>query len=398
MDSSRMKIGFDISQTGGSKAGCGFYADAMIRALVRLHPEDEYVLYPSFGNFFFDATMPLTCPVGGARVGYGPRHMTRDRAADYWTDPALQQRIGPLDLVHANNFWCPLELTQSRLVYTLYDVGFLDQPWWTTEANRVGCFEGIFKAALHADWIVAISKASRDHFLQIFPSFPRDRIVVIHPCSRFVAPLPDGSPPAALRNVAPGGFWLNVGTVEPRKNQSRLAKAYAGYLAAGGRPMPLVLAGGKGWLMDDFQAEIAQLGISQHVLFTGYVSDDELMWLYKNCYCNVYPSLFEGFGLPVLEGMQAAAPTIASCTTSVPEVTGDAAILVDPYDVDSITAAMMKVGADAGLRDKLSQAAAQRAAVFRWDDSAQQLHDLYRTAIAAPKRVAVPARLLPEAA
>ncbi len=111
--------------------------------------------------------------------------------------------------------------------------------------------------------------------------------------------------------------------------------------------MPLVLAGGKGWLMEDFRAS-QLLGLEADIVLTGYVSDDELVWLYRNCYANLYPSLFEGFGLPVLEGMQFGAATIASSATSIPEVAGDAAILLPPEDTEGWAQAMLGLAANGG--------------------------------------------------
>ena len=250
----------------------------------------------------------------------------------------------------------------------------------------MGCFDGVFRSAIAADWVVAISEASRAHYLSVFPHFAEDRIRVIYPCSRFADSTTEGRRPKALENVPAGGYWLSVGTIEPRKNQRRLAEAYARYLALGGAPMPLVLAGGKGWLMEDFQEHLSELGIAAHVVMTGYVSDEELIWLYRNCYANLYPSLFEGFGLPVLEGMQFGAPTLASRSTSIPEVAGDAAILLAPEDTDGWAQAMLRLAANRVERDQLSAAAREQAGRFDWKRSATSLLQLYEEALASPKR------------
>jgi glycosyltransferase involved in cell wall biosynthesis len=381
-----MHIGFDISQTGALKAGCGFFAHALVEAMLRLAPAHRFALYPAFGDFYFDANMPEANPYPGTQVSYGPRHRSLDAARAFWNSPQLEAALGRPDVIHSNNFWCPTQLSSTRLVYTLYDLSFVANPQWTTEVNRAGCWEGVSRAALHADWIVAISKASRDHFLEVFPDFPRERIEVIYPCSRYAAPQGEGVRPASLANVPAGGFWLGVGTIEPRKNQRRIAEAYARYLALGGTPMPLVFAGGHGWLMEDFRAHLEQLGIAAHVIITGYVSDAELVWLYRNCYANLYVSLFEGFGLPVLEGMQLGAATIASNATSIPEVAGDAAILLAPEDVEGIAQAMLGLARDPAARDALSRRALIQAARFRWEDSAAATLDVYARAAAAPKR------------
>ncbi len=381
-----MHIGFDVSQTGSNKAGCGFYADAMIGSMLELAPQNRYALYPSFGDHYFDALMPLRNPYSGKHVRYGPRHLTRETARAFWTGPDAEVSLGEPDIVHANNFWCPTQLLSSRLIYTFYDMGFVINPAWTTEANRVACFDGVFRSAVAADWVVAISEASRAHYLSVFPHFAPDRIRVIYPCSRFATTANQGKRPKVLADLPVGGYWLNVGTIEPRKNQHRLIEAYARYLALGGSPMPLVLAGGKGWLMEDFQKHVRELGLTDQVRMTGYVSDDELVWLYSNCYANLYPSLFEGFGLPVLEGMQFGAPTLASNSSSLPEVAGDAAILLAPEDTGAWTQAMLRLAANKNERDRLSSTARERAAHFDWKRSAAALLQLYQEALALPKR------------
>lgn len=385
-ENDHMHIGFDISQTGSGKAGCGYFSHAMITAMLDIAPQHRYSLFPSFGDFYFDAKMPLLNPYNGKEAHYGPRHLTRETARQFWNGIDVEETLHKPDIIHSNNFWCPTQLASSRLIYTFYDMGFAVEPGWTTEANRVGCFDGVFRSAVAADWILAISEASKSHYLSIFPSFPEERMRVIYPCSRFEDPNVLGKRPKALEEMGAGGFWLNVGTIEPRKNQHRLAEAYARYLALGGDPMPLVLAGGKGWLMDDFQRHLEKLGISGRVIMTGYVSDEELVWLYRNCYANLYPSLFEGFGLPVLEGMQFGAPTLTSRTSSIPEVAGDAALLLAPEDVEGWAQTMLRLASSRAERDHLSSASVAQAKMFDWKNSATALLQLYEQARSSPKR------------
>jgi glycosyltransferase involved in cell wall biosynthesis len=381
-----MQIGFDISQTGSGKAGCGYFAHAMIDAMVEVSPGHNYSLFPSFGDFYFDALMPVMNPYEGSKVHYGPRHFSRETARLFWNASSVEDALGIPDIIHSNNFWCPTQLQVSRLIYTFYDMGFVVDPAWTTETNRIGCFEGVFRSAIAADWVVAISEASRAHYLSVFPSFPEERIRVIYPCSRFLDSFAHGQRPKALADIHVEEFWLSVGTIEPRKNQHRLIEAYARYLNLGGSPMPLILAGGKGWLMEDFQKHIRDLGIEAKVIMIGYASDDELIWLYRNCYANLYPSLFEGFGLPVLEGMQFGAPTLTSNTTSIPEVTGSAAILLAPEDVEGWAQAMLRLATNKSERDELSSGALLQAEKFNWKQSAESLLQLYEDAINSPKR------------
>src|SRR4030065_2953625 len=166
-----MHIGFDISQTGSGKAGCGYFAHALIKAMLELAPEHRYSLYPSFGDFYFDALMPFLNPYAGGHVHYGPRHLSRETARVFWNGPAVESVLNRPDIVHANNFWCPTQLASSRLIYTFYDMGFAVVPSWTTEGNRVGCFDGVFRSAMAAGWGVAIWEGSKAHYLWVFPHF-----------------------------------------------------------------------------------------------------------------------------------------------------------------------------------------------------------------------------------
>lgn len=381
-----MKIAFDISQTGKAKAGCGYFAAALSEFLPVIAPENRYCFLQSFGDFYFDAELSRRQATSTQNGTVGPFLYSYEAARQFWNAENLEIALGSPDIVHANNFWCPLQLKTSHLIYTLYDLSFMEQPDWTTEANRIGCLEGVFRASITADWIVAISKSSRDHFLKCFPYFPKDRLTVIYPATRFIKTDNEGRRPAALQGVAAGAFWLSVGTIEPRKNQKMLAQAYARYQSSDAAPMPLVFAGGNGWKMDDFKEYLGSLGIASHVIITGYVSDDELIWLYRNCYANLYPSFFEGFGLPVLEGMQFGAPTIASNTTSLPEVAGDAAILLPTDDLEGWAQALQQLAQHPEVRAQLVERAQGRTSHFNWENSAAMLLAVYREAMKRPKR------------
>ncbi|MBA3536836.1 MAG: glycosyltransferase family 4 protein [Tatlockia sp.] len=380
-----MHIGFDISQTGFGKAGCGYFAHALIQALLELAQQHRFSLYPSFGDFFFDPRMPIQNQYKGGH--YGPRHLSRELAAAFWTKPELEKLLEQPHIIHSNNFWCPTQLKSSRLIYTFHDMGFIVDPDWTTEANRLGCFDGVFRSSIAADWVVAVSEASRDHYLRTFPHFPEDRIRVSYQCSRFAGiQSVESKRPKALQDIDAGRFWLSVGTIEPRKNQRNLAKAYARYLELDGDPMPLIFAGGTGWLMNDFQNYLRELKIESKVIFTDYVKDEELIWLYQNCYANLYPSLFEGFGLPILEGMQFGAPTLTSNCTSLPEVAGNAAVLLPPENAEAWALAMLQLASNQTSRDKLGLEGVLQARRFDWKQSASSLIELYSEALALPKR------------
>jgi len=265
----------------------------------------------------------------------------------------------------------------------LYDLCFLEYPETTSEANRLVCFNGVFQAGLRADLIIAISQYSRNHFLQIFPHYPADRIVTVHPASRFTRQ-ENLSPSNKLTRLQPDRFWLTVGTLEPRKNHRRMLKAYARLKAQTGQTFPLVLAGGPGWLMQGFAEFIQELGLTQDVIRLGYVNNAELQWLYQNCYAFLYPSLFEGFGMPVLEAMTLGAPVIVSNRSSLPEIVESAGLLVDPFQEESIVNAMHQLVTGQANRELLQQQSLTRAREFSWQTAAQQVHDLYKQVVQLP--------------
>lgn len=375
-----MKIGFDVSQTGRSKAGCGYWADSLIRQLAKIDTENEYILYPTFGNAYWDANWhTTTCQIEQPNFRRGLGHRTCTAAQLFWSDPSWdhEAQLGYPDIVHANNFFCP-KLRQAKLVYTLYDLGFVGRPEWTTEANRIACFAGVFNASLYADRVIAISEYSRRHFLEIFPHYSPERIVVIYPASRF-AERTDMVRPRSLAQLQPNEFWLNVGTLEPRKNHRRLLQAYARLKASRDKTFPLVLAGGRGWLMDGFDKLIDELGLRQDAILLDYVDDVTLQWLYRNCFAFVYPSLFEGFGMPVLEAMSLGAAVVTSCVSSLPEITGDAALSVAPDSVDGLAEAMARLQHNSDLRADLQRRALERSALFSWEQTARGVLQIYRT-------------------
>jgi glycosyltransferase involved in cell wall biosynthesis len=382
-----MKIGFDISQTGREKAGCGFFAESLIRHLAEIDLENEYTLYPTFGDHYWDPHWARsTCRIDQPNFKRAPGRKTREAARDFWSNPpdSLEEHLGSPDIVHSNNFFCPTGLRKARLVYTLHDLSFLVHPEWTTEENRIACFEGVFNASIFADFIIANSDYTRHHFLETLPHYPADRIRTIYEASRFKLST-DVPKPKTISFLLRDEFWLSVGILEPRKNHKGLLAAYASLKREAGNRFPLVLAGGKGWLMDDFKRQIESLGLQQEVILPGYLDDKDLQWLYQNCFAFVYPSYFEGFGLPVIEAMSLGAPVIVSNVTSLPEIVREAGILIDPWNQDAIFGAMQRLISGPDLRGALKEKALARASQFSWHAAASCVKDLYAEILSHPK-------------
>lgn len=382
-----MRIGFDVSQTGTLRAGCGTVSYSLLQQLADIDSRNQYLLYPTFGDQFWDekwkgnTILPL-------RYNFqrGLHHHTYTEWRRFWHDPPadLEYRLGAPDIVHSHNFYCPPPLHKAKLVYTLYDLSFIDHPEWTTEQNRIGCFRGAFQASLYADLIVAISDFSRQHYLSIFPHVDPERVKVLPLGSRFSDRDPVDCPPR-LSSYQGQDFLLAVGTLEPRKNYYRLVKAYAQVLRNKPDTPPLLIAGGTGWMFEGFSKLLAELGIAERVVMLGFSSDAELRWLMQHCTLFLYPSYWEGFGLPVIEAMSQGACVITSRSTSLPEVAGDAASLVDPHDTADIAAAIERLLADPAARQDFAQRAVHQAAKFSWRRSAEQLLEHYHDLMQQPK-------------
>ena len=371
-----VKIGFDISQTAGEKAGCGFLADQLIRSLLAVDKTNEYLLYPIFYQYrdpnYQQVTIPnaKNCKVHFSGMSFQDIIQGWDTANNDRT-----QWLGSPDLIHSNNFSC-IKDHKARIVYTLYDTSPIAHPEFMTEENRLICFEGIFNASIFADHCIAISEYTKKTFLDYFPHYPEDRITVIglgtRPTIKIVKSLTRRKKTLNKFNIK-GEFWLGVGTIEPRKNYKQLIDAYSEL----NDHRPLVIAGGKGWLESDLVEKVRNSSKQDRVRFLGYISDEELSVLYSSCLAFIYPSYYEGFGLPVLEAMTCGAAVITSVTSGLPEVGGDAVLYVTPSSRDSLLRAMRLLMSNSNLIQELRMKSRKHAMKFSWAAAAKKTLEVY---------------------
>jgi len=362
-----MRIGYDISQTAENKSGTGFFADQLIRALAKIDNENEYMLYPWFYDY-----RPTRYKNATKIDKSNFNHLMVKDFDDY-----MQKDGNDLDIIHSNNFTYPRN-TKAKKIVTIYDVGFMDCPEFTTEANRLACYKGTFYSMLFADHIITISNYSKERLLHFFPFVDEKKISVVYLGNRHTLLNEKKEDKVYYEfKLEKDDYFLSVGTIEPRKNYRNLLKAYCIYKEKTSCCKKLCIAGGFGWLEEDFKDEIIQLGLQENVIVTGYVSDLELANLYAGCFGFVYPSWYEGFGLPILEAMNFKKPVIASNVTSIPEVTLDKALLIDPGNADEIAKAMLKLEDDKILYDVLAISGYQRASSFSWENAAQDMIKIY---------------------
>jgi len=292
--------------------------------------------------------------------------------------PWALHRIGA-HLVHGPAFVGPL-LTPCPVVITIHDLSFIRFPTLFRPANRLYLTMLTRLSARRARRLIAVSAHTAAETTRLLGISPERIDVVYHGVDPAFRPLPAGEVAAfRQRRELPERFVLFVGTLEPRKNLVRLVEAFA--RIRNGR-VGLVLAGGKGWLYDELFARVEALGLSKEVIFPGYVMNDELPLWYNAATIMAYPSLYEGFGMPVLEAQACGTPVLASNVSSLPEAAGDAASMADPYDVEALAAELNRLLTDKLLRHELRKRGLAHASQFTWPLMALETAGVYRRALA----------------
>jgi glycosyltransferase involved in cell wall biosynthesis len=276
----------------------------------------------------------------------------------------------------------PLFCRAGKHVVTIHDVIPLVLPGAFPTRHRLVLATAFARIRRQADMVIVPSYAAAEDVVR-YLKVERERIVVIPMgCEPRFRPIVQSARAATLRRryALPERYVLFVGTLEPRKNVEALLQAFASLL--GEKPhddLKLVVAGGKGWGGIDLQAKVEALKLGDRVIFTGFVNDDDLPDLYRGALMFVYPSLYEGFGLPILEAMACGTPVITSNRSSLPEVAGDAALLIDPTRPEELAAAMTSLLCDGTLRQELRSKGFIRAGEFTWEAVAQKTMAIYRT-------------------
>jgi glycosyltransferase involved in cell wall biosynthesis len=282
-----------------------------------------------------------------------------------------------MDLLHSMAFVTPLILPWPAVV-TVYDLSFVHYPETFTGGRRAYLKLFTRLSCRRAQRIIAISESTRRDIVQQW-GIPAAKISVAYPGvgGEFACLPADQVAAFRQRRQLPDPFILHVGTLQPRKNLVRLVRA-VGRLRDGGLDATLVLAGGPGWLYSEILKEIERLNLQQSVLLPGYVPADELVEWYNAAAVLAYPSLYEGFGLPVVEAMACGTPVVTTSASSMPEAAGDATLQVDPHDTEALAEALRRVLTDQSLRNELRQRGVAQAARFTWRETAAATADVYR--------------------
>lgn len=358
-------------EAGYRNAGVSQYIQALLRALPAASEGLQLTAYVGAG-------VADSFPGWQVRRSRLPGHRPPLRILwEQGVQPATLRRAG-VDLVHAPVNVGPLVRT-CPLVVTVHDLSFALYPETFRPAQRLYQRAMARWTARHAERVIAVSASTRDDLVRLF-GVPAEQVVVVpNGVDEAFRPLPADEVEAFRRERGlPERFLLCVATLEPRKNIVRLLEALARLPEA----PPLVVCGGKGWYYDTIFAAIERLGLTERVYLPGYVAQAELPLWYNAASWFVYPSLYEGFGLPPLQALACGTPTIVSRASSLPEVVGEAALLVEPLDVEAIAETLASALQDSDLSAHLRQAGPERAGQFSWARTARETAAVYRHVLA----------------
>ncbi len=371
-----MRVGIEGRTLQGERYGVARYLVNLLRNLVELEGDDEYFVYLSNSITPLDFSSPrLRLEVLRHAPGLAWRHIRLP----------LAMRLDKVDLHYSPSYFLPLVKVCPSVV-VVHDITFKVQPEWFA-ADRRFLFDSIFwREVKQAERIVTVSEYSRGDIIRILGVEP-SRVAVVHGApDPFFRPVHDEERLAEVRGRygLGTGFVFTAGAIHTRRNLERLIEAVAEASRRLGEELELFILGTTAPFTPpvDIWGAARRCGMEGRLKHVEYVPEEDLLLLYNACGLFVYPSLYEGFGLPVIEAMACGTPVACSNATSLPEVAGDAALLFDPLDVEGMAGAVERLAGEAVLREELGRAGMERASLFSWRNAAEGTLRIFREVIA----------------
>lgn len=359
-------IGIDARLTYYRIGGISTYIRRTILALEQLQTNHNYTVFQSR-----KASDSLTSQFKSSKL-WTPAHHRIERLA-----MTVELARHNLDLLHSPDFIPPYRGARHHII-TVHDLTFLHYPEYITADSRQYYNDQILSAIQLADHILSDSESTKRDMIDML-NVPADKITVhmLGVDEKFQPISIEKTQPILDSLGLPSEYILVVGTLEPRKNLVGLVKAYRDLLTELPDAPPILFVGRAGWHYEQLMADIEAIGVSDRLIFRNDINDDQLIAIYNQALTLVTPSFYEGFGLPALEAMACGIVPIVSNLSSLPEITGDVGLLIDPHDLSTITDALKKVLTDSEWRTEQSKAGIQRAKTFRWEDCAQIVQSTY---------------------
>jgi len=372
-----MRIGIDATPIT-NRSGTGYYTQKLMEFLGRADGENEYILFCPIGYREYLEHSGMFDYPNFCIVEVYVRGQILQSAWRQYRLPRQIRRFG-IDVFHFPSFIASLRagvpsvLTVHDLCFSLFPEAFsvLRRPYYRYMIPR---------SIARCDYIIADSYSTRNDILKHMDTgdgHVRTVHLGVDPVYFYHVRDEQQRARALERYAIPADFILYVGTLEPRKNIPRLVRAFADGIVAQGLPHDLLIVGRKGWMFDEIFNEVRALNLSNRVHFPGHVGPSELRTLYSMARVFTYPSLYEGFGLPCLEAMSCATPVITSDRSSLPEVVGDSASIIDPMSVESIADALRHICTDDEYHKTLAERSLKRARRFSWLTTAKKTVEIY---------------------
>ena len=283
------------------------------------------------------------------------------------------------DIYHFTRYILPNNI-KGKVILNIYDLVFEKYIETMESKNRESFKRSFYKSVKRADQIITISESSKNELVEIL-KVPENKIHIVQPgidFQKFNTKNSEITKNVILKYSLPEDYILYLGTLEPRKNISSIIRAYGSLRNSNKITEKLVIAGKKGWLFSEIFDLIKSLDLENEVILTDYVDESDKPAIYQNAKLFVFPSLYEGFGMPILEAMAAGIPVITSNTSAMPEVAGDAAILVNPLSIEEMSEAMLEVMNNDKLSNELISKGFDRCKKFTWSNSANKLVEIYK--------------------
>jgi glycosyltransferase involved in cell wall biosynthesis len=356
-----VRIAIDASRAASTvRTGTENYSREIITGLAGVDPVDDYTLYYNEGDL---GGLGLAGRFSARRIPF-PRAWTHIRLSAALVQDRPDVLFVPAHVLPAV---CPVPA-----LVTIHDLGYRYFPEAHSKSRYLALEASTWFSSRYADRIIAISEATKRDLMGFYGVSGRKITVVYHGYDkRYHQRTEEEILPAIAKYGLERPYFLHVGTLQPRKNIIRLVEAFDRFKERG-RPHQIALVGKKGWLYDSIASAVQKSTSAECIVQPGYVDAQDLPALVDGAEALIIPSLYEGFGLPALEAMASGTPVIASNSSSLPEVVGDAGLLVDPTDVSAIAAAMESVAASADLRAELRAKGRARATTFSWERCARE--------------------------
>lgn len=379
-----MQIGIDICRLTDPWTGIGNYIANLLAGLAAVDRDNQYLLYPYFPECFprrvKDMAQFVPPQDNFSLWGAGRPELLIKLL---WFKLKLPQPwfLAKPTVTHSTNLAGP-RLTHGKLVVTVHDLSFCRRPQWHKEANNEFSLRALNNAVANADLLIAPSRFTAEELVELYPATQGRVRVVPEAVLPVYRPAADPAPMRAVleRHGLERPYLLFVGTLEPRKNLVRLLAAYERLVAGGQDEFDLVLAGGTGWKAGPIEEALSHSPVRERIRRLGYVPGPDLPALYQGAWALVYPSLYEGFGLPVLEALACGVPVVTSAAASLPEVGGDAALYLDPEDPEQLLDTLERITGQPGLREDLAAKAPTQAGRFSQEAMGRAALAVYREA------------------